>query len=68
MISSGAPARRGVALLGFLCFVAWNFLAIRTLFALAEWNLSVWRSLGVATLVSWWLVVTYALLNARRLK
>jgi len=67
-ISRGAKTgrRTGVGvLLGFLIFSAWNFLALRTLLGLVEWNLSVFRCAGVAVLASFWLVITYALLNAR---
>jgi len=66
--NSGALTRRrtvGVVSLGFLLFSAWNFLALRTLLGLVEWNLSVFRCAGVAVLASFWLVVTWSLLNAR---
>jgi len=66
IISSGAQTRKnknGGVLVGFLFFSVWNFLALRTLLKLAEWNLSLLRSVAVALLVSLWLVVTYSLLN-----
>jgi len=68
IISSGAQIKKnksGGVLLGFLFFSAWNFLALRTLLGLVEWDLSVFRCAGVAVLASFWLVVTWSLLNAR---
>ena len=67
-ISSGAKSGGAPALLGFLIFSVWNFLTLLGVSELAQWNLSVLRTLGVASLFTLWLVVTYALLNASKRK
>ena len=67
-ISGGAPSGGGAALLGFLIFSVWNFLTLLGVSALANWNLSVLRTLGIASLLTLWLVITFSLLNASKRK
>lgn len=67
-VSGGAPIGRRkseAALLGFLVFSVWNFVALLVLFSLIEWNLSVIRTLGVAVLLSLWQSVAYGVFYAR---
>lgn len=66
--NSGAPTSSGGAFIGFLFFSAWNFLTLLGVSTLGKWNLSVLRTLGVASLLTLWLVITYSLLNASKRK
>jgi len=67
-ISGGAQTRGSASVLGFLIFSLWNFLTLLGVSALTDWNLSVLRTLGVASLLTLWLVTTYSLLNASKRK
>jgi len=67
-ISSGAQTRGGASVLGFLIFSLWNFLTLLGVSVLTNWNLSVLRILGVASLLTLWVVTAYSLLSASKRK
>ena len=66
--SGGAPARKprsaGV-ILSLLIYSAWNFLALRSVLALIEWELSVFRVAGVAVIIALWHLVIHGILYAK---
>ena len=67
--SRGASPRKprsGGAILGFLIYSAWNFLALRSVLALIEWELSVFRTAGLAVALALWHMVIYGIFYAQK--